>query len=138
MRGRTRMPFSTGFLSPSFRSYPSAHPDQSHHLYDVVIPELTQQFFPPWDAKMTAYALNNALPTYRLQPSLALITANAHFNFNIVVCFDTSRIYARCAAGLRTVDIAVSPVCKARILFLCEFCTTKKKPTHSEQMTDGS
>jgi hypothetical protein len=47
----------------------------------------------------------------------------------MAVCFDTSRKYARWALGLRTVDIAVSPVWSARMLFCCEFWTTKKKPT---------
>jgi hypothetical protein len=42
---------------------------------------------------------------------------------------DTSWIYARCELGRRTVDIAVSPVCSARMLVRCEFCTTKKKPS---------
>ena len=49
-------------------------------------------------------------------------------NRRIVVCLDTSRIYARWRLGRRTADIERSPVYMARILRSWEFWTTKKKP----------
>ena len=48
----------------------------------------------------------------------------------IMVCFEASRIYARCAFGLRTAEIAFSPVKTVRMLLRREFCSTKKKPNH--------
>ena len=46
----------------------------------------------------------------------------------MVVCLATSRMYALWRLGLRTADMAVSPVNTARMLLRWEFCTTKKKP----------
>ena len=51
----------------------------------------------------------------------------------MVVCFETSLMYARCAPGLRTVDKTVSPVCRVRILLRCELCTTKNTPDPSHR-----